>query len=101
MSGDGLGLEKDFDCAPGPPPPRFVAGKAIRHGVEMTLELDMVVDADPTQTPLGKGIGLCRQGVEVRPIELFEQRSAGDPKPPDRTLVIELAQQLADRKSVV
>ena len=64
----------------------------------MPLELDMVVDADPTQTPLGKAIGLCRQRVEVRPIEFFEQRSAGDPKPPDRSLVIELLQQLADRR---
>jgi hypothetical protein len=58
----------------------------------MPLELDMVVDADPTQTPLGKGIGLCRQRVEVRPIEFFEQRSAGDPKSPDRSLIIELPQ---------
>ena len=63
----------------------------------MTLELDMVVDADPTETPLGKGIGLGRQRVEVRPIELLEECSAGDPKASDRSLVIELAQQLADR----
>jgi len=30
--------------------------------------------------------GLCRQRVQVQPIKLFEQRSAGDPKPPDRSL---------------
>src|SRR5215831_19631418 len=98
MSGNALALEKDLDRARGQPHLDFAAGKAIRHAVEVTLELDMVVDADPTQTPLGKAIGLCRQGVEVRPIELFEQRSAGDPKPPDWSLVIELAQQLADRR---
>ena len=58
----------------------------------MTVELDMVVDAGPTETPLGKKMRLCRQRVEGRPIEFFEQRSAGDPKSPDRSLVIELPQ---------
>jgi hypothetical protein len=72
MSGDALALEKDLDGARGQPHLDFAAGKAIRDTVEMTLELDMVVDADPAQTPLGKGIGLGRQCVEVRPIELFE-----------------------------
>ena len=98
MSGDALALEKDLDGARGQPHLDFAAGKAIRHAVEMTLELDMVVDTDPTETPLGKGIGFCWQRVEVRPIDLFEQCSAGDPKPPDRSLVIQLAQQLADRR---
>src|SRR5215472_6159333 len=65
--------------------------------VKMTLELDMVVDADPTDAPLGKTIGLRRQRVEIGPVELFEQRPPGDPEPPDRAFVIELPQQLADR----
>src|SRR5262249_53297114 len=98
MSGDALALEKDLDGARRQPHLNLAAGKAIRHAVEMPLALDMVVDADPTKTPLGKGVGLCRQRVEVRPIEFFEQCSAGDPKPPDRSLVIELLQQLADRR---
>src|SRR5215831_11393770 len=98
MSGDPLALEKDLDGARRQPDLNLAAGKAIRHAVEVTFELDMVVDADPTQAPLGKAIGLCWQRVEVRPIELFEQCSAGDPKPPDRSLVIELAQQRADRR---
>src|SRR5271169_2394572 len=62
----------------------------------MALELDMVVDADPADPPLGKAIGLRRQRVEVGPIELFEQRPAGDTEAPDRAFVIELPQQLAD-----
>src|SRR5436305_4867696 len=78
MSGDPLALQKDLDGSRGQPHLDLAAGKAIRHAVEMTLELDMVVDADPTQTPLGKGIGLGRQRVEVGPIELLEQRPAGD-----------------------
>ena len=47
MSGDALALEKDLDGARGQPHLDFAAGKAIRHAVEMTLELDMVVDTDP------------------------------------------------------
>ena len=57
----------------------------------MTLELDMVVDADPTQAPLSKAIGLCRQRGEVRAIQLFEEHPPGDTEPPDRALIIELA----------
>src|SRR5215472_4755939 len=87
----GQALENNLDGTLGQPHLDFAAGIAIRHAVEMTIELDMVIDADPTETPLGKAIGLCRQRVEVRPIELFEHRSAGDPKPPDRALVIKLA----------
>src|SRR5262249_35223805 len=97
MRGDALALEKDLDGARRQPHLNLAAGKAIRDAVEMPLELDMVVDADPTETPLGKAIGLCRRRVEVGPIEFFEERSAGDPKSPDRSLVIELMQQLADR----
>src|SRR5437763_16113805 len=63
----------------------------------MALELDMVVDANPANAPLGKAIGLSRQRVEVGPIELFEQRPAGDTEAPDPAFVIELPQQLADR----
>jgi hypothetical protein len=57
----------------------------------------MVVDADPTDAPLGKAIRLRRQRLEVGPVELFEQRPAGDTEAPDRTLIVELPQQLADR----
>ena len=58
----------------------------------MTFELDMVVDADPTEAPLGKAIRLCRQRVEVGTIQLFAEHPPGDTEPPDRALIIELAQ---------
>jgi hypothetical protein len=35
----------------------FAASKAVRCAVEMALELDMVIDADPAQAALGKAIG--------------------------------------------
>ena len=97
MSGDPLALEKDLNSARRQPNLDFAAGKSVRDAVEMALELDMVVDADPANTPFGKAIGLRRQLGEVGPIELFEQRTAGDTEAPDRAFVVELPQQLADR----
>jgi hypothetical protein len=97
MSSDPLALQKNFNRARRQPNLDFAAGKAVGHAVEMALELDMVVDANPANAPLGKAIGLSRQRVEVGPIELFEQRPAGDTEAPDRAFVVELPQQLADR----
>jgi hypothetical protein len=36
------------------------------------LDLDVVIDADPAQSPFGKSIGLAGQSLEVRPIEFLE-----------------------------
>jgi hypothetical protein len=58
----------------------------------------MVIDTNPADAPFGKAIGLRRQRVEVGPVELFEERPAGDTEAPDRAFVVELTQQLADRR---
>ena len=63
----------------------------------MTFELDVVIDTNPADAPFGKAIGPRRQRVEVGPVELFEERAAGDTEPPDRAFVVELPQQLTDR----
>ena len=73
------------------------AGKAIGHAVEVIIELDVVIDADATQAPLGQNIGFARQGLEVWPIKLFEQLAAGGAEPAQHPLVIELLQQVTDR----
>jgi hypothetical protein len=83
MSSDLLALQKDLDGTRGQPHLDLVAGKAMGHAVEMTLESDIVVDADSTDPPLGKPIGLRRQRPEVGPVKLFEQRPAGNTEPPD------------------
>jgi hypothetical protein len=88
MSSDPLTLQKDLNSARRQPHLDFAAGTVVRNAVEMTFELDMVVDADPAEAPLGKAIGLSRQRVEVGPIELLEQRPAGDTEPPDRAFVV-------------
>src|SRR5215470_13536024 len=72
--------------------PRLRYGQSDKGPVEVTFELDMVVNADPTEAPLGKAIGLGRQCIEVGPVQLFEQPPAGDAEPADPALVIELAQ---------
>ena len=70
----------------------LAASEAVRDAVEVRLDLDMVVDADPAQPPFGEGVGFAGQFLEVRPVEFLEQRAAGDAEPPDRPLLVELLQ---------
>ena len=66
MSSDPLALQKDLNSARRQPHLDFAAGKAVGDAVEMALELDMVVDADPANAPFGKAI--------VRRLRIFGQR---------------------------
>ena len=98
MRGDPLALEKDLDGARRQPHLDLAPGEAVGDAVKMRLDLDVIIDADPPQAPLGEVIGLGRQRLEVRPIEFLEQGSAGDAESADRPLLVELPQQLADRR---
>ena len=98
MRGDPLALDEDLDGSAGEPHLDLVAREAVGHAVEMALDLDVVIDADPAHAPFGKHIGLDRQGLELRPVELFEELPAGDAEPADRALLVEPLQQLADRR---
>ena len=98
MSGNPLALQKDLDGSRSQSHLHLAARKAVWHAVEMTFELDVVVDTNPADAPFGKTIGLRRQRVEVGPVELFEQRPAGDTEPPDQAFVVELPLQLTDRR---
>src|SRR5580704_3142873 len=53
MSGDPLALQKDLDGSRGQPHLHLVAGKAVGHAVEMTFELDVVIDTNPADAPFG------------------------------------------------
>jgi hypothetical protein len=81
MDSDPLALEKDLDGARRQPDLDLAPGKAVGDAVKMRLDLDMVIDADPPQPPFGILIGFGWQRLEMRPLELLEQRPAGDPKP--------------------
>jgi hypothetical protein len=98
MRGDPLALQENLDGARRQPHLDLAAGEAVGDAVEMSFDLDVIIEADPAQPPFGEGIGIAGQQFEVRPIEFLEQRAAGDPKPADRPFLIELPQQLADRR---
>ena len=98
MSGDPLALQKDLNRARSQSHLHLAARKTVGHAVEMTFELDVVIDTNPTDAPFGKAIGLSRQRFEVGPVELFEERAASDTEPADQAFVVELAQQLSDRR---
>jgi hypothetical protein len=53
--------------------PRPRCGHSHRDTVEMALELDIVVNADPADAPFGKAIGLRWQRLELGPVELLER----------------------------
>ena len=63
MRGDPLALEKDLDSARRQPHLDLTTGEAVRDAVEVGLDLDVVVDADPAQPPFGKSVGLARQAA--------------------------------------
>src|SRR5436305_10175852 len=82
----------------GEPHLHLAAGEAVGNAVEVPLYIDVVTDADPAHAPLGEHIGLDRQGLERRPVELFEQLPARDAEPADRPLLVEPLEQITDRR---
>ena len=72
MRGDPLALEEDLDGTRRQPHLDLAASEAVGHAVEVSLDLDVVIDADPPQPPFGEGVGLVWQALQVRPIEFLE-----------------------------
>src|SRR5829696_8887111 len=63
MGGDPLALGEHLDGSPGHPRFDGLASEAIRHAVIMAVDIDMIIDADATDAPLGEQVGLDRQGL--------------------------------------
>ena len=57
----------------------LLAEQRVRHGVEETLNLNMVVDADAHKAPLGILIVLLWQRLHGRPLDRVEQLAPADP----------------------
>ena len=74
MRGDALAPEKDFDGLRRQPHLDLVAREAVRYAVKMSVDLDMVIDADAAHAPFGKAISLGGQLLEVGPIEAAVRR---------------------------
>ena len=46
--------------------------EAMRDAVVVGLDLDVIVEADAADAPLGQHVGAHQQGLERRPVDLFE-----------------------------
>ena len=73
-------------------------GEAMGHAVIMGGDLDVIIDADATRSPFRELVGLARQRLERRAIDLFEQLPAGHDESADRPLFVEMLQQIGDRR---
>ena len=72
VHGDPLAPGEDLDGAPGEAHLDLGAREAIGNAVEMALDIDVIIDADPAHAPFGEDIRLDRQRLERRPVEFFE-----------------------------
>lgn len=72
MHGDPLALVENLDGAGGEAHLDLGADEAMGDAVVMRLDLDVIVDADPADPPLGEHIRALRQGLECRPVDLLQ-----------------------------
>jgi len=96
MHGDALTFAEQLDGVGGDARVELLTDQPMRHRVVMAVDVDMVVEPNPAQTPLGIFVGLRRQGLQRRAVELEEQIAAADTQAPHRT-GIKIGDQLADR----
>ena len=59
----------------------LLADQRVRHRVEETLDLNMVVDADAGEAPLGIFVVLLWQRLHGRPLDRLEQLAPADAEP--------------------
>jgi hypothetical protein len=97
MSGDPFAPEKDLDGPRRQPRLDLGAQKTMRDAVIVEGDLDMIVDADAALLPFRVLVGLRRQRLQRRTIDLFQQASACRAEPADRPNVVEAGHEIADR----
>jgi hypothetical protein len=97
MDGDALALVEDLDAVGGQARLDLGAGEAVGDGVIVSVDVDVIVDADPAHAPLAVFVGLTRQRLERRVVDLLEQLAAGDAEPAQGLLLIELGHEFAER----
>lgn len=97
MRRNALALEEDLDGARGEVDLDLLAGKAIRHRVEMPVDIDVVVHGNASATSFRKHVRFGRQRLELWSIDFLEQSPAGRPEPTDHAHLVEIVQHLADR----
>src|SRR5271155_5464141 len=65
MRGDPLAFEENLDRPGGHPDVHLGAGEAIGNAVIVRAGVDVIIDADPTDAPFAKDIGLGRQDLSA------------------------------------
>ena len=76
MARDPLAVVEDLDGLVGDADIDEFADQAVRRGIPMTIDLDMIVGRDAATLPAGKDIGLVRQRRQPGAIDLGEQIGA-------------------------
>jgi hypothetical protein len=64
VHGDPLALREDLHGAVGEPHLDLAAREAVGNAVELALDIDVVVDADPAHAPFREDVRLGRQRLE-------------------------------------
>src|SRR5205807_964558 len=93
---DALALAEQLDGVGSDARVELLADQPMRHRVVMPLDIDVVVEPDPTNSPLGIFVGFGRQLLQRRAIEFEEQIAPADAKTAHRPRV-EIDNQLGDR----
>ena len=76
MSGDPLALEENLHCSRGDPHIDLGAQIAVRHGIIMSADIDVIIEADPADLPFRINIRLDRQRAQRVLLDPFEERRA-------------------------
>lgn len=98
MGSNTLALVEDLDRIGGDTSLDLLAGKAIGNGIIVPLDLDVIIQPGTPDTPLGKNIAFDRQWSQSRTIKLLEQLAAGGADTAQNALIIEIMEQLANRR---
>jgi hypothetical protein len=75
---------------------KLLADQPVRHRVVVPIDVDVIIETDPAQTPFGIFVRVGRQRLQRRAVELEEQIAAADAQAPHWSC-IEIDDQLADR----
>ena len=90
MRGDPLAFEENLDRPGGHPDVHLGAGEAIGNAVIVRAGVDVIIDADPTDAPFAEDIGLGRQRLERRTVDLLQQLPASHAEPPDGPFFVQM-----------
>jgi hypothetical protein len=97
MDGDAFALVENLDATGGQTRLDLGAGEAVGDGIIVGVDVDVIVEADPADSPHTVFVRLIRQRLERWAVDLLEQLPAGDAEPAQGLLLIELGHELAER----